>query len=162
MASWSAAWLHGCMAAWLHGWLACLDVKMTAGIEGDFPIRMVADQDRQIAKALGLIDQDQPNHVSVPITCRAVFVIGPDKRLRMSMVYPSSCGHNFEEILRSIDSLFMVESWVVGTPADWKPGDDVMVVPSIPKKEESTRFPKGVTRVALPSGKDYMRLTPHP
>ncbi|XP_078603816.1 peroxiredoxin-6-like [Branchiostoma floridae x Branchiostoma japonicum] len=135
------------------------DVKMNAGIEGEFPIRLVADQDRQIAKALGLIDQDQPNDVSMPITCRAIFVIGPDKRLRMSMVYPSSCGHNFEEILRSIDSLFMVESWVVGTPANWRPGDDVMVVPSIPKKEEATRFPKGVTRFSMPSGKDYMRLT---
>ncbi|XP_078685891.1 peroxiredoxin-6-like [Branchiostoma floridae x Branchiostoma belcheri] len=56
----------------------------------------------------------------------------------------------------------MVESWVVGTPADWKPGDDVMVVPSIPTKEEPTRFPKGVTRIPLPSGKDYMRITPHP
>ena len=88
---------------------------------------------------------------------RNVFVIGPDKKVKLVLVYPMTTGRNFDEVLRVIDSMQLTQQFSVSTPANWKRGEDVIVVPSIPTKEAKKRFTKGVTEL-----KPYLRLTPDP
>ncbi|TWW72880.1 Peroxiredoxin-6 [Takifugu flavidus] len=90
----------------------------------------------------------------------AVFIIGPDKRLKLSLLYPATTGRNFDEILRAVDSLQLTASKRVATPADWKPGDCVMVPPSMSEEEASAMFPEGIYTKDLPSGRKYLRYTP--
>ncbi|KFQ68684.1 Peroxiredoxin-6, partial [Phaethon lepturus] len=91
-----------------------------------------------------------------------VFVFGPDKKLKLSILYPATTGRNFDEILRVVDSLQLTAYKKVATPVDWKPGDSVMVVPTLPDEEAKKLFPKGVFTKDLPSGKKYLRYTPQP
>ncbi|NXL21499.1 PRDX6 protein, partial [Setophaga kirtlandii] len=91
-----------------------------------------------------------------------VFVFGPDKKLKLSILYPATTGRNFDEILRVVDSLQLTAYKKVATPVDWKPGDSVMVVPTLPDEEAKQLFPKGVFTKELPSGKKYLRYTPQP
>ncbi|NWZ40782.1 PRDX6 protein, partial [Brachypodius atriceps] len=91
-----------------------------------------------------------------------VFVFGPDKKLKLSILYPATTGRNFDEILRVVDSLQLTAYKKVATPVDWKPGDSVMVVPSLPDEEAKKLFPKGIFTKELPSGKKYLRYTPQP
>ncbi|NXI58758.1 PRDX6 protein, partial [Chloroceryle aenea] len=91
-----------------------------------------------------------------------VFIFGPDKKLKLSILYPATTGRNFDEILRVVDSLQLTAYKKVATPVDWKPGDSVMVVPTLPDEEAKKLFPKGVFTKDLPSGKKYLRYTPHP
>ncbi|NXC14349.1 PRDX6 protein, partial [Corythaeola cristata] len=91
-----------------------------------------------------------------------VFVFGPDKKLKLSILYPATTGRNFDEILRVVDSLQLTAYKKVATPVDWKPGDSVMVVPTLPDDEAKKLFPKGVFTKDLPSGKKYLRYTPQP
>ncbi|KAF1425528.1 Peroxiredoxin-6, partial [Spheniscus humboldti] len=91
-----------------------------------------------------------------------VFVFGPDKKLKLSILYPATTGRNFDEILRVVDSLQLTAYKKVATPVDWKPGDSVMVVPTLPDEEAKKLFPKGVFTKGLPSGKKYLRYTPQP
>ncbi|NWR19882.1 PRDX6 protein, partial [Emberiza fucata] len=91
-----------------------------------------------------------------------VFVFGPDKKLKLSILYPATTGRNFDEILRVVDSLQLTAYKKVATPVDWKPGDSVMVVPTLPDEEAKKLFPKGVFTKELPSGKKYLRYTPQP
>ncbi|NXF88083.1 PRDX6 protein, partial [Eubucco bourcierii] len=101
--------------------------------------------------------------ISHPPTLKTwVFVFGPDKKLKLSILYPATTGRNFDEILRVVDSLQLTAYKKVATPVDWKPGDSVMVVPTLADEEAKKLFPKGVFTKDLPSGKKYLRYTPQP
>jgi alkyl hydroperoxide reductase subunit AhpC len=131
------------------GWIN--DINETQGVEVNFPI--IADEDRKIAEAYDMI---HPN-ASVNATVRSLFIIGPDKTIKLIITYPASTGRNFQEILRVIDSLQLTAYHSVATPADWKDGEDVVVVPAIKTEDIPAKFPKGFTEV-----KPYLRLTPQP
>jgi alkyl hydroperoxide reductase subunit AhpC len=132
-----------------HGWIQ--DINETQGVEVNFPI--IADDDRKISEAYDMI---HPN-ASVNATVRSLFIIGPDKAVKLIITYPASTGRNFIEILRVIDSLQLTANYSVATPADWKEGEDVVVVPAIKTEDIPAKFPKGFTAV-----KPYLRLTPQP
>ena len=131
------------------GWIK--DINETQNTEVDFPI--IADKDRKVAE---LYDMIHPN-ASATATVRSVFVIGPDKKVKLTLTYPASTGRNFNEILRVIDSLQLTADYSVATPADWKDGEDVIVVPAIKSEDIPAKFPKGYTEV-----KPYLRTTPQP
>jgi alkyl hydroperoxide reductase subunit AhpC len=131
------------------GWVN--DIEETQSAKLNYPI--LADPDKKVSD---LYDMIHPN-ANAKVTVRTVFVIDPQKKLRLSLTYPPSTGRNFDEILRVIDSLQLTDNYSVATPADWKDGDDCVVVPSIPTEEAKQKFPKGVTEV-----RPYLRLTPQP
>ncbi|MDB5877491.1 MAG: peroxiredoxin [Variovorax sp.] len=131
-------------------WIA--DIDETQNTTVDFPI--LADPDRKIADLYDLI---HPN-ASTTATVRTVYWIDPQHKIRATLTYPASTGRNFDELLRVIDSLQLTDSHKVATPADWKDGDDVVIVPSIQDPAElAERFPKGFKAV-----KPYLRVTPQP
>ncbi len=132
-----------------HGWIS--DINETQNVEVNFPI--IADENRQIAEAYDMI---HPN-ASLTATVRSLFIIAPDKTIKLIITYPASTGRNFQEILRVIDSLQLTANYSVATPADWKEGEDVVITPAVKDEEIESRFPKGHTRV-----KPYLRLTPQP
>lgn len=127
------------------------DINETQNCTVDFPI--LADPDKNIAT---LYDMIHPN-ASEKATVRSVFVIGPDKKIKLTLTYPASTGRNFHEILRVIDSLQLTANHSVATPADWKQGEDVIVVPAISTEDAIQKFPQGVNVV-----KPYLRYTPQP
>lgn len=127
------------------------DIEETQGSAVNFP--MIADQDRKIAD---LYDMIHPN-ASDTFTVRSVFVIDPQKKVRLTLTYPASAGRNFDEILRVIDSLQLTSSYSVATPANWKDGDDCIIVPAISNEDAKEKFPKGWNEV-----KPYLRITPQP
>ena len=128
------------------------DINSTQGTEVNFPI--LADADRKVSELYDLI---HPN-ASATLTVRSLFVIDPDKKVRLTITYPASTGRNFHEILRVIDSLQLTDNHKVATPANWQDGDDVVIVPSIKDEAEiKQRFPKGYKAVT-----PYLRLTPQP
>uniref|UniRef100_A0A3P9LJD0 Peroxiredoxin-6 n=1 Tax=Oryzias latipes TaxID=8090 RepID=A0A3P9LJD0_ORYLA len=128
-----------------------------AGSPLPFPI--IADDNRELSVQLGMLDPDEKDKDGLPLTARCVFVVGPDKKLKLSILYPATTGRNFDEILRVIDSLQLTAQKKVATPVDWKPGDKVMVIPSLSDAEAASLFPHGVTTKDLPSGKNYLRYT---
>lgn len=130
-------------------WL--LDIRDTHGVNVHFPI--IADVDRSIANLYGML---HPNHDEA-FTVRTVFVIDPAKNVRLTIAYPRSCGRNFDETLRTVDSLQLTDSHGVATPAHWRTGDDVIIPPSIADEEARERFPRG-----WHEPKPYLRLTPDP
>ena len=138
------------------------DVQKFAGCSGELPFPIVADPGRDLAVKFGMVDPDEKDEKGLPLTCRAVFVIGPDKRLKLSILYPATTGRNFDEILRVIDSLQLTATKPVATPVDWQPGQKCMVVPKLSDDEAKAAFPKGFEKVELPSGKGYLRFTPNP
>lgn len=127
------------------------DINETQNTIVNFPI--IADADFAVAKAYGTI---HPN-ASDKTTVRAVFIISPDKKIKLTITYPASTGRNFEEILRVIDSLQLTANYKVATPANWKLGQDVVILPSIKEEEIAANFPKGYTKI-----KSYLRTTPQP
>ncbi|MFZ9240381.1 MAG: peroxiredoxin [Chitinophagaceae bacterium] len=127
------------------------DINETQDCRVDFPI--IADEDRKVAY---LYDMIHPN-ASATFTVRSLFVIGPDKKLKLSITYPASTGRNFVEVLRVIDSLQLTAKYSVATPADWKHGEDVIVVPAVSTEDAIKKFPKGVKVI-----KPYLRYTPEP
>lgn len=128
------------------------DINETQNTTVNFPI--LADADRKVAQ---LYDMIHPNSLA-NATVRSVFIIDPKKAIRATLTYPASTGRNFDEILRVIDSLQLTDSHKVATPANWKDGDDVVIVPSLQDPAEiAQRFPKGYKAV-----KPYLRLTPQP
>lgn len=131
------------------GWIG--DINETQGTTVDYPI--LADSDKSVSDLYGMI---HPN-ANAKVTVRTVFVIDPQRKLRLTITYPPSTGRNFEEILRVIDSLQLTDNYSVATPVNWKDGEDVVVAPSIPTEEAKERFPKGVTEV-----RPYLRMTPQP
>jgi thioredoxin-dependent peroxiredoxin len=131
------------------GWIN--DINETQGVEVNFPI--IADHDRKISEAYDMI---HPN-ASVNATVRSLFIIAPDKTVKLIITYPASTGRNFQEILRVIDSLQLTAKYSVATPVDWKDGEDVVVVPAIKTEDIPDKFPKGYTAI-----KPYLRMTPQP
>ncbi len=131
------------------GWIN--DINETQDTEVNFPI--IADEDRTVA---GLYDMIHPN-ASETFTVRSLFIIGPDKKVKLMITYPASTGRNFNEVLRVIDSLQLTAKHSVATPADWKHGEDVIVVPAVSTEDAIKKFPKGVTVI-----KPYLRYTPVP
>jgi alkyl hydroperoxide reductase subunit AhpC len=133
-----------------HKWIN--DINETQACQVNFPI--IADADRKVS---ALYDMIHPN-ANATLTVRSLFVIDPAKKIRLIITYPASTGRNFDEILRVIDSLQLTEHHKVATPGNWKPGEDVVIVPSLQDADEiSRRFPKGYNAV-----KPYLRLTPDP
>lgn len=132
-----------------HEWVK--DINEVNSTTVNFP--MIADQDRTVSMLYGMI---HPN-ASATATVRSVFIIGPDKKIKLTLTYPASTGRNFFEILRVIDSLQLTADYQVATPADWQEGDDVIVTPAVPNDQLEEKFPKGVTFV-----KPYLRKTPQP
>jgi alkyl hydroperoxide reductase subunit AhpC len=131
------------------GWRS--DINETQHCVVDFPI--IADPDKKVA---ALYDMIHPN-ASEHFTVRSLFIIGPDKKLKLSITYPASTGRNFVEVLRVLDSLQLTARFSVATPADWQQGEDVIVVPSVSTEDAIQRFSKGVKLV-----KPYLRYTPQP
>ncbi|NET32863.1 MAG: peroxiredoxin [Cyanothece sp. SIO1E1] len=127
------------------------DIEDTQSVTMNFPI--VADEDRKVAE---LYDMIHPN-MTAKTTVRTVFVIGPDKKVKLTLTYPPATGRNFQEILRVIDSLQLTAYHSVATPADWEHGEEVVILPSITNEEIPEKFPKGHTEV-----RPYLRLTPQP
>lgn len=127
------------------------DINETQHTTVDFPI--IADEDKTVAN---LYDMIHPN-ASETFTVRSLFIIGPDKKVKLFITYPASTGRNFHEVLRVIDSLQLTANYSVATPADWKEGEDVIVVPAVSTEAAIEKFPKGVKIV-----KPYLRYTPQP
>lgn len=132
-----------------RGWIK--DINETQNTEVEFPI--IADEDKKIAD---LYDMIHPN-ASETLTVRSLFIIGPDKKVKLMLTYPASTGRNFNEVLRVIDSLQLTANYSVATPADWEDGQDVVIANSIKNEDIPARFPKGHTEI-----KPYLRMTPQP
>lgn len=131
------------------GWIN--DINETQNVEVNFPI--IGDENREIAMAYDMI---HPN-ASLTATVRSLFIIAPDKTIKLIITYPASTGRNFQEILRVIDSLQLTAYHSVATPADWKDGEDVVIVPAIKTEDIPAKFPRGHKVI-----KPYLRTTPQP
>jgi len=131
------------------GWVN--DINETQNVQVDFPL--IADGDRNVST---LYDMIHPN-ASATATVRSLFVIGPDKLVKLIITYPASTGRNFNEVLRVVESLQLTANYSVATPADWNHGEDVIVVPAVSTEDAIQKFPKGVKVV-----KPYLRYTPQP
>jgi thioredoxin-dependent peroxiredoxin len=131
------------------GWIK--DINETQNTTMNFPI--IADEDRKVAT---LYDMIHPN-ADDKLTVRSVFVVGPDKKVKLIITYPASTGRNFDELLRVIDSLQLTAYNKVATPANWKNGDDCVVVPAVKTEDIPALFPKGFKEI-----KPYLRMTPQP
>ena len=127
------------------------DINETQSCNVDFPI--IADEDRKVAE---LYDMIHPN-ASATATVRSLFVIGPDKTLKLMITYPASTGRNFNEVLRVIDSLQLTAKYSVATPVNWKDGDDVIIVPAVSDEAAKEKFPGGWKTL-----KPYLRVVPQP
>ena len=127
------------------------DIKETQGAALNFPV--IADPDHKIAELYDMIHPE----ISDVFTVRSVFVIGPDKKIKLMITYPASTGRNFDEILRVIDSLQLTSKYSVATPVNWKDGDDVIIVPSLSDEAAKEKFPGGWR-----APKPYLRITPQP
>ena len=131
------------------GWIN--DINETQKTTMNYPI--IADPDKKVAT---LYDMIHPNAID-NMTVRSVFIIGPDKKVKLTLTYPASCGRNFDELLRVIDSLQLTSKFKVATPANWKEGEDCIITPAVGDAEAKQLFPKGFTTV-----KPYLRYTPQP
>lgn len=131
------------------GWIK--DINETQNVNVQYPI--IADEDRAVSN---LYDFIHPNAIATA-TVRSLLVIGPDKKVKLIITYPASTGRNFHEIIRVIDSLQLTANQGFSTPANWKPGEDVVISPAISTEDAKQKFPKGVREV-----KPYLRFTPAP
>jgi alkyl hydroperoxide reductase subunit AhpC len=127
------------------------DINETQGAELNFPI--IGDADRKVAD---LYDMIHPN-ANDTLTVRSVFIVDPNKKVRLTLTYPASTGRNVDEIVRVLDSLQLSAKFPVSTPVDWKDGEDVIIAPSVSDDDAKEKFPKGFRKV-----KDYLRYTPQP
>jgi len=127
------------------------DIEETQGTAVNFP--MIADSDRKVSD---LYDMIHPN-ASDTFTVRSVYVIGPDKNVKLMITYPASTGRNFDEVLRVIDSLQLTANYSVATPVNWKEGEDCIIVPSVSDEDARAKFPAGFKTI-----KPYLRITPQP
>ena len=131
------------------GWVQ--DINETQNTKLNFPL--IADPERKTAVLYDMLDPTSKDN----LTARSVYIIAPDKKIKLMLTYPASTGRNFWEILRALDSVQLTAQYSVATPADWKYGQDCIVVPSLSDEEAQKRFPKGFKRV-----RPYLRLTPQP
>jgi alkyl hydroperoxide reductase subunit AhpC len=127
------------------------DIAETQGTALNFPL--LADADKKVSNLYGMI---HPN-ANDTLTVRSVFIVGPDKNVKLTLTYPASTGRNFDEILRVIDSLQLTANYKVATPANWKNGQDCIIVPAVTNEQAKELFPKGFVEV-----KPYLRTTPQP
>jgi thioredoxin-dependent peroxiredoxin len=127
------------------------DIEETQGTAVNFP--MIGDSDRKVSD---LYDMIHPN-ANDTLTVRTVFVVGPDKKVKLMITYPASTGRNFDEILRVIDSLQLTAGYSVATPVNWTNGEDVIIVPAVSDEDAKAKFPKGWKAL-----KPYLRVTPQP
>ncbi|NJB87677.1 alkyl hydroperoxide reductase subunit AhpC [Lewinella marina] len=132
-----------------HGWVK--DIEETQNVTMNFPI--IADHDRKVAVAYDMIHPEADDKFTV----RSVYIIDPNRKVRLTLTYPPSTGRNFQEILRVLDSLQLTDNYSVATPVDWKDGEDVVVSPSIATEDIPDKFPKGHKEI-----KPYLRTTPQP
>ena len=132
-----------------HGWIK--DINETQNTTVNYPL--IADAKQEVADLYGMI---HPN-ASDTMTVRSVFIIGPDKRIKLMITYPASTGRNFDELLRCLDSLQLTAKFQVATPVNWKDGEDCIIVPAVTNEEVPAKFPKGHREV-----KPYLRYTPQP
>jgi alkyl hydroperoxide reductase subunit AhpC len=132
-----------------RGWAG--DIEETQGTALAFPL--IGDDDRTVAE---LYDMIHPNELET-LTVRSVFIIGPDKKVKLTLTYPASTGRNVDEILRVLDSLQLAADYSIATPVNWNDGDDVIVAAGLSDEEANTKFPKGFTKL-----KPYLRFTPQP
>lgn len=138
------------------------DIKCYGDITGkEFPYPIIEDETRKLATLLGMLDPAEVDSHGIPLTARAVFVIDPAKKMRLSILYPATTGRNFDEILRVIESLHLTEKYKVATPVDWKKGEDVMLQPTV-SEEEAKTLCDNIKTLTLPSGKTYLRIVPQP
>jgi alkyl hydroperoxide reductase subunit AhpC len=134
-----------------RGWLK--DINETQSVRMNFPV--IADENRQVATAYDMIHPNGGRNGTT--TVRSVFVIGPDKKIKLTLTYPDETGRNFNEILRVIDALQLTANHRVATPADWQPGNDCIIWPTVPDTDAERLFPRGVRKV-----KPYLYFTPQP
>ena len=127
------------------------DIKETQGYALNFPL--IADPERKVANLYGMI---HPN-ASDTLTVRSVFIIGPDKKIKLSLTYPASTGRNFDEVLRVIDSLQLTSKHQVATPVNWKQGEDVIIVPAVSDEDAKKKYPEG-----WKAPRPYLRIVPQP
>ncbi len=127
------------------------DINETQNTQVNFPL--IADHDRKVSLMYDMINPEATERTTV----RSVFIVGPDKKVKLTITYPPSTGRNFSEILRVIDSLQLTAYHSVATPSDWVQGQDVVILPSVPDADVPTKFPKGATYI-----KPYLRTTPQP
>ena len=127
------------------------DIEETQGVSLNFPL--LADADRKVSD---LYDMIHPN-ADDTLTVRSVFIIGPDKKVKLTLTYPASTGRSFDELLRVIDSLQLTAEYQVATPVNWNHGDDCIIIPSVSNEEADKKFPKGYVEI-----KPYLRTTPQP
>jgi len=132
-----------------HGWIK--DINETQGTSVNYPI--ISDVANKVAD---LYDMIHPNELD-QLTVRSVFVVGPDKKIKLMLTYPASTGRNFDELLRAVDSLQLTANHQVATPVNWKEGEKCIVVPAVSDEDAAKKFPKGVEKV-----KPYLRYTPQP
>jgi alkyl hydroperoxide reductase subunit AhpC len=132
-----------------QGW--CGDIAETQGKALNYPL--VGDEDRRVAGLYGMIHPEESDTATV----RTVFIIGPDKKVKLTLAYPAAVGRNVDEILRALDALRLNANQGVSTPVNWHDGDDVIISPAVADDEARSRFPKGFTTL-----KPYLRLTPQP
>ena len=131
------------------GWVK--DIEETQEVKLNYPI--IADEDKNVSNLYGMIHPNEDNKATV----RSVFIISPDKKVKLTLTYPPSTGRNFEEILRVIDSLQLTAYHKVATPANWKHGEEVVISPAVSNEDAKDLFPKGYKEV-----KPYLRMTPQP
>jgi alkyl hydroperoxide reductase subunit AhpC len=132
-----------------EGWAS--DIEETQGHKLNFPL--IADSDHKVSD---LYDMIHPN-ANDTLTVRSVFIVGPDKKVKLIITYPASTGRNFDEILRVIDSLQLTANYSVATPVDWKDGEDVIITAAVSNEDAEKKFPKGFKTI-----KPYLRVTPQP
>ena len=132
-----------------HSWIK--DINETQNTTVNFPL--IADPERKIAILYGMVTADAPNTQTV----RNVFIMDPNKVIKIMITYPPSTGRNFQELLRTIDSLQLTQKYSVATPVDWKQGEDVIIIPAVSDEEAKKKFPKGFRSI-----RPYLRVTPQP
>ncbi|KAK2647095.1 hypothetical protein Ddye_022290 [Dipteronia dyeriana] len=152
-----------CAQPSLEKWLRMLqsllreESSFWPGCKVTYPI--IADPNREIIRQLNMVDPDEKDSSGKQVPSRALHIVGPDKKVKLSFLYPASTGRNIDEVVRAVDSLQMASKHKVATPANWKQGDPVVISPSVSKDQAKEMFPKGYQTVDLPSKKDYLRFT---
>merc|ERR1719373_469253 len=136
-----------------HEWIK--DIVETQNIS-NIPYPVIADTDRKVSELYGMLDQTNINKEGLPLTVRSVFIIGPDKGIKLIITYPASTGRNFDEIFRVIDSLQLTAYKKVATPVNWKHGDKAVIVPSLSDEQATEKFG------SFQKVKPYLRLTKQP
>ncbi|KAL2612427.1 hypothetical protein R1flu_024119 [Riccia fluitans] len=133
------------------------DIEFYSPSSVAYPI--LADEDRKLTQQLNMFDPDERGADGKPLASRALHIIGPDKKLKLSFLYPGTVGRNMDEVLRCVDALQLASKHKIATPVNWQPGQDVVISPSVSDEQAKEMFPQGWHTENLPSGKPYLRMT---